>query len=224
MISRRYVASLAAGILIFTIAAPRVQAQQQAAVRVPRAVLERYVGEYAYSNGSTVNITVSGDTLFREISGQRVPFVPISQNSFRVGPVFTAEFVSDGAGGMTQILSDGVDVEHRLLRKGSRPAAPAALPAASVRVPRSVLERYVGVYEFIPGQMKRTDLRIVIGLKGDTLFRKMGAQETVLTPVSNTRFKVGTTLLMVDFVIDDAGVTQVMGSGFQQLLARLTSK
>ena len=82
----------------------------------------------------------------------------------------------------------------------------------------------MGIYEFIPGQMKRTDLRIVIALKGDTLTRKMGSQETVLTPISETQFKVGNTLLLVEFVVDDAGVTQVMGSGFQQLLARLTSK
>lgn len=224
MISRRYIASLAAGVFAFIGAALPVAAQQPEAVRIPSKVLERYVGEYAYPNGSTVNITVSGDTLFREISGQRVPFVPISQNRFRVGPVFTAEFVTDGAGGMTQILSDGVDVELRLIRKGSRPSAAATPPATSVRVPRSVLERYVGVYEFIPGQMKRTDLRIVIALKGDTLTRKMGPQETVLTPLSETRFQVGSTSLMVEFVVDDAGVTQVMGSGFQQLLARLTSK
>ena len=29
---------------------------------------------------------------------------------------------------------------------------------------------------------------------------------------------------MVEFVVDAAGVTQVVGSGFQQMLARLTSK
>jgi hypothetical protein len=29
---------------------------------------------------------------------------------------------------------------------------------------------------------------------------------------------------VVEFVIDEAGVTQVMGSGFQRMLARLTSR
>jgi len=92
-----------------------------------------------------------------------------------------------------------------------------------VHVPRSVLERYVGVYEYIPGQMQRTDLRVVIRLKGDALIREMG-QEAVLTPISETRFRVGDTSLMVEFVVDEAGVTQILGSGFQQMLARLTSK
>jgi hypothetical protein len=89
-----------------------------------------------------------------------------------------------------------------------------------VRVSKSVLERYVGTYEFLPGQMSRTDLRVVVRLKGDTLLRTLGAEQ-VLTPISETRFRVGNTALTAEFVIDEAGVTQVMGSGFQQLLARL---
>jgi len=34
----------------------------------------------------------------------------------------------------------------------------------------------------------------------------------------------GRTSLMMEFVVDEAGVTLVLGSGFQQMLARLTSK
>jgi hypothetical protein len=83
-----------------------------------------------------------------------------------------------------------------------------------------VLERYVGTYEYIPGQMSRTDLRVVVRLEGDTLIRTV-AQDAVLTPISETRFKVGNTALVTEFVVDEAGVTQVMGSGFQQMLARL---
>jgi hypothetical protein len=186
-------------------------------------VLERYVGEWVYPDGNSVTVRLRGDTLFREVSGQRVPFVPISETLFRLGFVFTAEFVIDAAGGATQILSDGTGVEFRLTRKGSRPAALPAPPPPAVRVPKSVLERYVGVYEYIPGQMRRTDLRIVVSLRGDTLIRSMG-EEQVLTSISETRFRVAGTSLMVEFVVDDAGVTQVLGSGGQQMLARLTSK
>ena len=83
--------------------------------------------------------------------------------------VITAEFVTDQSGGVTQIITDGVAVEFRILRKGSTPVPASAVKPA--RVPRSVLQRYVGVYA-------------------------------------------------TEFVIDDAGVTQVMGTGFQQMLAR----
>jgi hypothetical protein len=220
-------AAIAVGVLAPTIAVRPMEAQQQAPVRVPASVLERYVGEYVYPDGkATFTVGRSGDTLFHDAPGRRLPYVPISETQFRVGPVVTAEFVIDEAGGATQIFSDGVGIEIRLRRRGSPPEKPAAPApaAAAVRVPRSVLERYVGVYEFIPGQMSRTDLRVVIRLVGDTLIREGAGPTAILTPVSETRFKVGATSFMVEFVIDEAGVTQVMGSGFQQMLSRLTSK
>ena len=232
MINRQYLAGIAVGVLALTVAVrplearndARKDAQQQAAVRVPTSVLERYVGEWVYPDGNTVMVRLKGETLLREIPGQQVAFVPISETLFRLGPVFTAEFVTDQAGGITQILTDGTGVEFRLHRKGSPPAKLAASPApAPVRVPKSVLERYVGVYEYLPGQMKRTDLRIVIGLRGDTLTRQMEREE-ILTPISETRFRVGGTSLMMEFVVDEAGVTLVLGSGGQQMLAHLTQK
>jgi hypothetical protein len=213
-------ARIAAGLFALAVAVDSIEAQQP--VRVPRSVLERYVGEYD-QNGSTIKVYLRGDTLFREIPGQRIAFVPIAENLFRMGPVFTAEFVMEESGGATLVFTDGVAIEYRLPRKGSRAAPSPATPAAVVRVPRSVLERYVGTYEYIPGQMSRTDLRVVVRLKGDTLIRSVG-QEAVLIPISETQFRVGNTRLMVEFVVDEAGVTQVMGSGFQQMLARLTSK
>ncbi|HEX8360802.1 MAG TPA: hypothetical protein VF613_11860 [Longimicrobium sp.] len=222
MINHRCAAGIAAGVLALAMAVGPIQAQQQAPVRVPVSVLQRYVGEYD-QNGSTIRVVLSGDTLFREVPGQRVTLVPISETLFRIGPVSTAEFVTDRAGGVTQVVSDGVAFEFRLPRKGSRAAPPPAPPAAAARVPRSVLERYVGTYEFIPGQMGRTDLRVVVRLQGETLIRSMH-EDVVLTPISETRFRVGNTSLVTEFVIDEAGVTQVMGSGFQQLLSRLTSK
>ena len=221
MITRTY-AAIAAGVLALAMAA--APAAAQAPVQVPRAVLERYVGEYD-QDGTTIKVLLAGDTLFREIPGQRIAFLPVSETLFRIGPVFTAEFVIDQAGGVTQILSNGQGIEFRLRRKGSPPAPPAASPGAAtaaVRVPRSVLERYVGVYEFIPGQMSRTDLRVVVRLEGDTLIREGAGPVAILTPVSETLFRVGDTSAMAEFVVDEAGVTQVMGSGFQQLLARLT--
>ena len=227
MINRQDLARIAVGVLALTLAArpleARKDAQQQAAVRVPTSVLERYVGEWVYPDGETVMIRLTGETLFREVPGQRVPLVPISETLFRLGPVFTAEFVIDQAGGITQILTDGTGVEFRLRRKGSPPAKLASPAAAAVSVPKSVLERYVGVYEYIPGQMKRTDLRIEIRLKGDKLVRQMAGEE-ILTPLSETRFRVAGTSLMMEFVVDEAGVTLVLGSGGQQMLARLTRK
>jgi hypothetical protein len=227
---------IAVGCLALAVAVRPREAQQQppvGAVHVPRSVLERYVGEYVYPSGATAMVRLRGDTLYREIPGQQVPFVPLSATRFKLGPVFTAEFVIDAAGGVTKILSDGLGTEFRLPRRAPGAAAPPAPPAASpapaaasVRVPREVLARYVGEYEFLPGQMRRTDLTIVVRLRGDTLTRQISAgPELVLTPLSETRFRVGSTSSETEFVIDQAGgVTQVMGSGSQQLKARRTPK
>jgi hypothetical protein len=221
MINRQCVAGIA-GVLFLAIAVNHVEAQQQGTVRVPRAVLERYIGDYD-QDGNTIKVLLDGDRLIREVPGQRVVLQPISETMFHMGPVFTAEFVIDQAGAVTLVFSDGIDIEYRLPRKGTRAAPPPTVPVATAPVPRSVLQRYVGTYEFIPGQMSRTDLKVVVRLEGDTLVRKMG-RDVVLTPVSETQFRVGNTRMMVEFVVDEAGVTQVMGSGFQQMLARLEKK
>ena len=220
MIDHLRAAAIVAGVLALAIAVGPIQAQQQASVRVPVPVLERYVGEYD-QNGIAIRVLLKGDTLLRDGQGQRTVMQPLSETVFRVGNLFTAEFVTDRTGGVTQVISDGVAAEFRAPRKGSRAAPPPEPPAATVRVPRSVLERYVGTYEFLPGQMGRNDLRAVVRLEGDTLIRTLQG-DFVLTPISETRFRVGNTSMVTEFVIDEAGVTQVMGSGFQQLLARLT--
>jgi hypothetical protein len=218
---RRTQSSATAVVIGLALLIGSVEAVAQGPARVPKSVLERYAGEYD-QNGTTIKIYARGDTLYREIPGQRVALIPITETLFRMGPVFTAEFVVD-KGGVTQILTDGAAVEIRLRRNGSRPAPPPSVPTAAIQVPRSVLERYVGTYEYLPGQMSRTDLRVEVRLKGDTLVRVMGP-EMILTPISETLFRVGNTALVTEFVVDEAGVTQVMGSGFQQMLARLTSK
>jgi hypothetical protein len=214
---------IALGVLAFTIAV----GQQPAAVQVPRSVLERYVGEWVYPDGYSFKVGVEGDTLFQELPGRRLAYTPLSETLFMLGPNFTAEFVIDQTGGAAQILSNGKSIEYRLRRKGSPALAdPVPAPAvAAVRVSRPVLERYVGVYEYIPGQMQRTDLRIEIRLEGEKLIRNgMGSKNEALTPMSETRFRVGNTSFVVEFVVDEAGVTQILGTGFQQMLARLTSK
>jgi hypothetical protein len=222
MIDRRYFAALAIAVFTLSVLVRPVQAQQQR-VSVPASVLEQYVGEYVYPEGTTLKVTLSGDTLFREDPGRRVPMIPLSETMFRLGGSLTVEFVTHKSYGTTLILGNGTNMEFRLPRKGSRPV-PAPTPKA-VHVPRSVLERYVGEYEYIRGQMNRTDLRVFIHLREGVLTQKLDTNdERVLIPLSETRFNVSGTALVTEFVIDDAGVTQVMGSGGRVMLARLKPK
>lgn len=223
MINRQYALGMAFGVLALTIAVQPMEAQQ-GRVHVPRSVLEQYVGEYVYPEGNnTLRISLNGDTLFREDGARRVALVPASQTVFRLGPRLTMEFVTDQTRGTTIILGNGANMEFRLPRKGTRPVLPPTPKA--VHVPKSVLQRYVGEYEYIRGQMDRTDLRVFIHLREDVLTQKLDTNdERVLIPLSQTRFSVSGTSLVTEFVIDDAGVTQVMGSGGREMLARLKPK
>lgn len=224
--SRMRTEASAAIVLTLAIHGTTLSAQQQEPLHVSSRVLKQYEGKWVYPAGNSVMVILSGDTLYRETGGQRIPLVPISDKVFKLGPVFTAEFVMDQAGGITQIVSDGVATEFHLTREGSPPASSLSAPAASIHVPRSVLERYVGEYEYFPGQMSRTDLKVIVRLKGDTLLRSVGGPtEDVLTPISTTRFRVGNTLLVTEFVMDQAGgVTQILGTGDRQMRARLKAK
>ena len=147
MINGRYaipILRIALSALALIIAVRPAEAQPQPGARLSRAVLERYVGEYLYPDGAPFEVGLEGDTLVQVLPQRRLAYTPLSETLFMLGPVFTAEFVIDQAGGVTQILSDGAGVEYRLRRRGSPPEPPPA-PPVPVHVPRSVLERYVGV-------------------------------------------------------------------------------
>jgi hypothetical protein len=208
-------ARAAVGVLALTIAIRPVQGQQppqpqQPAVSVPRAVLERYVGEYLYPTGSLVLIRLRGDTLIREMNGQQDVYTPLSETRFKAGNTqLVADFVTDQAGVVTQILKPG----------GGRGGLPeirlARLSAGSV--PKAVLERYVGDYQFLPR------LTIAVRVEGQILVGQLpGGPQTVLVPVSETRFTVGTgnNQMDVEFVTDKAGaVTKVVRQGAYELRA-----
>src|SRR4051812_48392649 len=141
-------ARIAFAVLALGATAQPAHAQYDAPVRVPKSVLEKYVGEWVYPAGNSIRAVVKGDTLFREVSGQRFAYTPISGTRFWVGPVFTAEFVTDQTGALTQVLSDGIAVEYRLVRKTDGPATSSRSAAGSVKaetaavhVRRSLLER-----------------------------------------------------------------------------------
>ena len=212
--SIRAASRTALGILAFTIALRPVAAQQQppAPVNVPRAVLERYVGEYALTPWSLAFLRMKGDTLVREMNGQQEVYIALSETRFRVGSTpFIAEFMIDSAGAVTQIVKAANGPEMRAARLVAGP------------VPKSVLERYVGEYEFMP------KLSFVIRLRGETLSGQQtaGGPETALIPVSETRFTVGAgaTQLEVEFVTDKTGrMTKVVRQGTYEMRATRTSK
>ena len=88
---------------------------------------------------------------------------------------------------------------------------PSAPPAPSTATaPEEGLARYVGTYQISPQLTAR------IRLEGTTLIRDMNGQQTVLTPISETRFKAGAG--EVEFEIDRGGrVMMVLRHGTETM-------
>ena len=88
------------------------------------------------------------------------------------------------------------------------PPAPAAASASTA--PEEGLARYVGTYQISP------QLTAVIRLQGTTLIRDMNGQQTVLTPISATRFRAGAGEL--EFETDQGGrVMMVLRHGTETM-------
>jgi len=201
----------ALGVLVIAAFLP-AEGQQPAAVNVPRSVLERYVGEDSLTPWSLALLRMRGDTLVREMNGQTDVYIPLSETRFRVGATpFVADFVVDQAGVVTQSVRAGNGPEMRAVRIGAG------------SVPRSVLERYVGEYEFMP------KLSFVVRLRGETLSGQQttGGGEVALVPVSENRFTIGagTGQMEVEFVTDKSGrMTKVVRQGTYEMRAMRKSK
>jgi hypothetical protein len=69
--------------------------------------LKRYVGTYAVAAGVNVSITLDGEHLFAQMSGQqRLQLFPQSETSFFMKTVeVQVDFMQDASGAVTQMVS-----------------------------------------------------------------------------------------------------------------------
>jgi hypothetical protein len=85
-------------------------------------------------------------------------------------------------------------------------SAASSTPAAGpLRVSKSVLERYVGEYPLNP------QVTAVIRVQGENLVREIMGQQQILTPISETRFKLGAG--EAQFEVDKSGAVTMIVSG-----------
>jgi CubicO group peptidase (beta-lactamase class C family) len=128
-------------------------------ISVPREVLARYVGTYALSPQLNVMVTLDGDQLLTQVSGQqRIPTFAESRTRFFVKVVDAQwEFVETGG-----------KVTHVVLYQGGREIkAPRTSDTVAVRreiaLPASALQKFVGTYQLRPG------FDMVVKLEGEQL-------------------------------------------------------
>lgn len=133
--------------------------------------------------------------------------------SVRVGTSKPRNMLDNIAGGTGRL-------PNQATRKRMAELVDSLITEVTVSVHRSVLERYIGEYEF-------PNYAFTVSLKGDTLMsRRVGLPVTVpeipLVPLSESRFRQGNLSgWEVEFIIDQAGgVTKVMRLGDQEIRGR----
>jgi hypothetical protein len=204
-------ARIAVSILALTIAAAPVGAQQTA-VRVPRSVLERYVGEYEYPSGAIIVVRLQGDTLVRQAWNQQGAYTALSATRFRLGDIgVIVDFVVEPSGGVTKIVNNDAGEIFRTTRKPltatsaakAAPQAPAQAAAPQppgIPLPAAILERYVGQWKLPSGTV------ITFRRDGDKLYAKGGnSPELLLAARSDTRLQDPRGPIFFEFQVDANG-------------------
>lgn len=116
-------------------------------ISVPREVLQKYVGTYALSPQMNVMVTVEGDQLLTQVSGQQhTPAFAESRTRFFL-KVVDAQW---------EFLESGGKVTHLVLYQGGHEMkAPRSSDTVAVKreitLPPSALEQFVGTYQLRPG-------------------------------------------------------------------------
>jgi CubicO group peptidase (beta-lactamase class C family) len=136
-----------------------VLTEERKEISVPRDVLERYVGTYALSPKLNVMMTLEGEQLLAQVSGQqRFPVFGESPTRFFV-KALDAQW---------EFIEAGGKVTHVVLYQGGREIkAPRTSDTVAVKreiaLPLGTLQKYVGTYELRPG------FDMVIELEGEQL-------------------------------------------------------
>ncbi|WP_232831411.1 serine hydrolase [Peristeroidobacter agariperforans] len=145
-----------------------VLSHERKEITVPRRVLERYVGTYALSPQLNVMVTLEGDQLMTQVSGQqRVPTFAESQTRFFLKVVDAQwEFVETD-GKVTHVILYQGGREIRAKRTSDTVAVKREIP-----LPVSALKKFVGTYQLRPG------FDLVIKLEGEQLILHPTGQGT----------------------------------------------
>jgi CubicO group peptidase (beta-lactamase class C family) len=166
-------------------------------ITVSPKILAEYVGTYQLAPRINVMITLAGDQLMTQLSGQgKLPLFPESETSFFLKAVDAqVEFVKDDKGAVTQLIL------HQGGRDQSAPRTSATvLERKEVTVPPKILADYASTYEL------RSGFNIVVTLEGDLLrAQATGQAKFALYAESDTKFFYKAVDAQVEFLRDDKG-------------------
>lgn len=139
-------------------------------ISVPAATLSAYVGTYEMMPSANLMVTLDGDHLMAQLSGQqKFQLFPESETRFFVKVVDAqVDFVKDASGAVTQAVLHQNGRDMKATKKSDRVAERTA-----VALPKSSLEPLVGTYQMRPGA------EISVTLEGDHLMAQLTGQPKI---------------------------------------------
>ena len=135
-------------------------------ITLPATKLASYVGTYELAPRINLMITLDGNQLMSQLSGQgKIPIYAQSETMFFLKVVDAQlEFGKDEKGAYVILHQGGRD--QKAVKKSDTVAE-----RKEITVPRKILEKYVGTYELQPG------FDLVVTLEGDQLMTQATGQE-----------------------------------------------
>jgi len=168
---------------------------QRKEITVPASVLSKYVGTYEMAPGINMMITLTGDQLISQMSGQgKVPLFAESETMF-FPKVIDAEieFGTDDKGPYLILHQGGRDM------KAARTSATVA-EKKEIAISPAILSKYVGTYELRPG------FDLVVTLEGEQLMTQAtGQPKFPIFAESETKFFPKVVDAEIEFFKDDKG-------------------
>jgi hypothetical protein len=166
-------------------------------ITLPHATLAAYVGTYDLAPQIKIMVTLEGDQLMTQLSGQpKVPVFADSETSFFLKVVDAQlTFEKDAGSAVTAVVLHQNGRDQRAPRSSD-----TVLERKAVAVSPKILERYVGSYAFRPG------VDMVVTLEGDQLVTQLGPQPKLpLFAESDTSFFAKVVDAQIEFKVDAAG-------------------
>jgi len=169
-------------------------------VTVPASVLAAYAGTYQLAPNVNISITLAGDQLLSQVSGQnKFPIFPESQTHFFFKVVDAQiDFGRDDQGAYLVLRQGGQDQKARRI-------SDTVTERKEVAVGPEILARYTGTYQLRPG------FDMVITAEGGRLYAQATGQgRFLLFAESETKFFSKIVDVQVEFLLDATGAVNAL--------------
>jgi CubicO group peptidase (beta-lactamase class C family) len=183
-------------------------------ITVPAEILPQYVGTYELRPGFNIMITLEGNQLMSQASGQgKAPIFPESETKFFYKVVDAViEFFKDESGKVTHLILYQNGTDNKAVKTSD-----TVLERKEIALSNDILSQYVGTYELQPG------FDLVITLEGDQLISQATGQGKVpIFAETETKFFPKVIDATIEFFKDDKGAVShlILSQGGRETVAR----